>query len=177
MSPRPLCTQGLQGLRRAAKRAATMRPALALIEPDIAGNVGTLLRTAACFAVEAHVVEPCGFAFSHAAFRRSAMDYADHAAIVRHADRHAFVTAMTEAGRRLVLLSTAGDTRLDQAEFRAGDVLMLGSESSGAPADMHDAAAIVVRIPLAAGLRSLNVAVAGGIALAEALRQTGGFAP
>lgn len=154
-----------------------MRPALALIEPDIAGNVGTLLRTTACFGVEAHVIEPCGFAFSPAAFRRSAMDYADYAAIVRHADRHCFAAAMAGAGRRLVLLSTTGDVRLDNAEFRADDVLMLGSESSGAPADMHEAAALVVRIPLVPGRRSLNVAVAGGIALAEALRQTGGFAP
>jgi tRNA (cytidine/uridine-2'-O-)-methyltransferase len=152
-----------------------MRPALALIEPDIAGNVGTLLRTAACFGVEAHVVEPCGFAFSPAAFRRSAMDYADHVAIHRHADRQAFVAAMGAQGRRLVLLTTAGDVRLDRTDFTPEDVLMLGSESSGAPADMHDAAALAVRIPLAPGLRSLNVAIAGGIALAEALRQTGGF--
>lgn len=160
-----------------AKPAAMTRPALGLIEPDIAGNVGTLLRTAACFGAEAHVIEPCGFAFSPAAFRRSAMDYADHAAIIRHADRHRFVAAMTDAGRRLVLLSTAGEERLDQARFLPGDVLMLGSESRGAPADMQDAAALIVRIPLVPGLRSLNVAVAGGIALAEALRQTGGFAP
>lgn len=152
-----------------------MRPALALIEPDIAGNVGTLLRTAACFGVEAHIVEPCGFAFSPAAFRRSAMDYADHVAIRRHRDRHAFVTAMASEGRRLVLLTTAGDVRLDKAAFAPEDVLLLGSESRGAPADMHDAAALAVRIPLMPGLRSLNVAVAGGIALAEALRQTGGF--
>lgn len=152
-----------------------MRPALALIEPDIAGNVGTLLRTAACFGVDAHVVEPCGFAFSPAAFRRSAMDYADHATIRRHADRHSFVAAMRAEGRRLVLLTTAGDVPLYKAQFVAEDVLMLGSESSGAPADMHDAAALAVRIPMRPGLRSLNVAIAGGIVLAEALRQTGGF--
>lgn len=82
---------------------------------------------------------------------------------------------MGAQGRRLVLLTTAGDVRLDRADFTPEDVLMLGSESSGAPADMHDAAALAVRIPLAPGLRSLNVAIAGGIALAEALRQTGGF--
>ena len=152
-----------------------MRPALALIEPDIAGNVGTLLRTAACFGVEAHVVEPCGFAFSPAAFRRSAMDYADHVAIRRHADRHTFAAGMIAEGRRLVLLTTAGDVPLDRARFVAEDVLMLGSESSGAPADMHDAASLTVRIPMRPGLRSLNVAIAGGIVLAEALRQTGGF--
>ena len=152
-----------------------MRPAIALIEPDIAGNVGTLLRTAACFGVEAHIVEPCGFAFSADAFRRSAMDYADHVAIRRHADRQAFVAAMAAQGRRLVLLTTAGDVRLDKATFGPEDVLMLGSESGGAPEDMHQAAALAVRIPLMPGLRSLNVAVAGGIALAEALRQTGGY--
>lgn len=105
------------------------------------------------------------------------MDYAGHVAIRRHADRQTFVAAMAAQGRRLVLLTTAGDARLDKATFGPEDVLMLGSESSGAPEDMHQAAALAVRIPLKPGLRSLNVAVAGGIALAEALRQTGGFAP
>lgn len=153
-----------------------MRPALALIEPEIAGNVGTLLRTAACFDVAVHLVEPCGFAFSDRALRRAGMDYAAAAELTRHADREAFCAAMAAAGRRLVLLTTSGDVRLPDARFSPADVLMLGSESAGAPADIHAAAALCVRIPLASGRRSLNVATAGGIALAEALRQTQGFA-
>lgn len=152
-----------------------MRPALALIEPEIAGNVGALLRTAACLNVPVHLVEPCGFAFSDRALRRAGMDYARSVALTRHADRHAFTAAMRAAGRRMVLLTTSGDSQLYATAFDAADVLMLGSEGHGAPSDVHDAAALKVRIPVAAGCRSLNVSVAGGIALAEALRQTVGF--
>jgi tRNA (cytidine/uridine-2'-O-)-methyltransferase len=151
------------------------RPALALIQPDIAGNVGTLLRTAACFDAAVHIVEPCGFAFSDRALKRAGMDYAAQAALTRHADFEQFADAMTRAGRRLVLLTTAGAEPMSSTRFAHGDVLMLGSESSGAPAAAHEAAALRVRIPLASGFRSLNVAVAGGIALAEALRQTGSW--
>ncbi len=152
-----------------------MRPALALIEPDIAGNAGTILRTAACLDVPVHIIEPCGFAFGERALRRAGMDYAAAATVERHASRDSFRAAMAAAGRRLVLLTTAGATRLDDAQFTAADVLMLGSEGAGAPADMHAAAALRVCIPLHADFRSLNVAVAAGIALAEALRQTRGF--
>lgn len=152
-----------------------MRPALALIEPEIAGNVGTLLRTAACLDVAVHLVEPCGFAFSDRALRRAGMDYAAAATLIRHAHRAAFMAAMLAAGRRTVLLTTSGESTLHDARFTASDVLMLGSEGHGAPSDVHEAAGLRVRIPLAAGFRSLNVATAGGIALAEALRQTVGF--
>ena len=152
-----------------------MRPSLALIEPEIAGNVGALLRTAACLDVAVHLVEPCGFAFSDRALRRAGMDYALTVALERHADRYAFVAAMRAAGRRMVLLTTTGESSLHATTFSAADVLMLGSEGHGAPIDVHDAATLRVRIPVAAGCRSLNVSVAGGMALAEALRQTVGF--
>lgn len=155
--------------------AGVMRPALALIEPEIAGNVGTLLRTSACLGIAVHLVEPCGFAFSDRALKRAGMDYALAAEVIRHADRAAFLDVMRAGGRRLVLLTTDGDSVLHDTAFGAADVLMLGSESAGAPRDVHDAAALRVRIPLASGFRSLNVATAGGIALAEALRQTVGF--
>ena len=102
------------------------------------------------------------------------MDYAARAAAIRHADWDGFVSAM--AGRRLVLLTTDGSVPLTQARFKDDDVIVLGCESSGAPRAAHDAAGLRVRIPLVPGMRSLNVAVAGGIAIAEALRQTGGFA-
>jgi tRNA (cytidine/uridine-2'-O-)-methyltransferase len=152
-----------------------MTPAVALIEPDIAGNVGTILRTAACFGVAVHIVEPCGFPFSDRALRRAGMDYALRAAVTRHTDRNAFVTAMHGEGRRLVLLTTKGAERLDRMQFLPNDVLILGSEGAGVPEDMHDAADARVVIPLQTGFRSLNVATAGGIALAEALRQTTGL--
>lgn len=152
-----------------------MRPALALIEPEIAGNVGALLRTAACLDVPVHLVEPCGFAFSNRALKRAGMDYALSVALERHADRHSFMATMQARGRRLVLLTTTGESTLHSTAFTAADVLMLGSEGHGAPSDVHDAAALRVRIPVAPGLRSLNVSVAGGIALAEALRQTVGL--
>jgi len=153
--------------------ADRLRPALALIEPDIAGNVGTILRLSACFGVDAHIVEPCGFAFSDRALRRAGMDYAMAANVVRHATRSQFLAQAAAQGRRLLLLTTSGETSLYEARLDPGDILMFGSESGGAPDDVHDAAALRLRIPLRAGFRSLNVAVAAGIALAELLRQTG----
>ncbi len=145
---------------------------LALHQPDQAGNVGAILRLAACLAVPVDLVLPCGFAWSDRALRRAGMDYAARARVTAHADWAAYSAAT--AGR-LVLLTTAADVRLDEARFAPGDVLLLGSESAGAPPHVHQAAALRVRIPQAAGTRSLNIAVAAGIALAEALRQTGGW--
>ena len=144
---------------------------LALYQPDQAGNVGTILRLAACLAVPVDIVEPCGFPWSDRALKRAGMDYADLAEVKRHADWAAFEAQL--AGR-LVLL-TSGGTRIDEARFAANDVLLLGSESAGAPPPVHARAELRVRIPQAADTRSLNIAVAAGIALAEALRQTGGF--
>jgi tRNA (cytidine/uridine-2'-O-)-methyltransferase len=144
---------------------------IALIEPDIAGNTGTILRTAACFGTDVHIVEPCGFAFGDRALKRAGMDYAAAIAPTRHATRADFVAAMRSAGRRLLLLTTQGGTSVYDHAFAEGDVLMLGSEGSGAPADMHDAADHRLLIPMIRGFRSLNVAVAAGIALAEARRQ------
>lgn len=143
---------------------------LALHQPDIAGNVGTILRLAACFGVPVDVIEPCGFPFSDRKLKRAGMDYAAGAEVRRHADWAAFAAAATG---RIVLLTTQGGTRLPDARFERDDILLLGSESAGAPAHVHEAAALRVRIPMKPGLRSLNVAVAAGIALGEALRQTG----
>src|SRR3954470_18448962 len=141
---------------------------LALHQPDQAGNVGTILRLAACLGVPVDIIEPCGFPWGDKALRRAGMDYAEIANVTRHADWDAFAAAF---GGRLVLLTTAGDVRIDQAEFHGDDVLLLGSESRGVPAEVHGRAALRVRIPQVAGTRSLNIAVAAGIALAEALRQ------
>ena len=142
---------------------------LALYQPDQAGNVGTILRLAACLGVPVDIVEPCGFPWGDKALKRAGMDYAEIASVTRHASWEAFEA---KRGGRLVLLTTAGDVRLDLAGFQGDDVLMLGSESRGAPAEVHGRAVLRVRIPQVAGTRSLNIAVAAGIALAEALRQT-----
>jgi len=145
---------------------------LALFEPDIAGNVGAVLRLGACFGAPVDLIEPMGFAWNDAARRRAAMDYGEIAEVERHADFDAFAEKL--AGR-VVLFSTKGAIRLDAASFQPGDTLLFGSESRGAPDFVHDRADLIVRIPLRAGLRSLNLAVSAGIGLAEALRQTKGF--
>lgn len=141
---------------------------LALHQPDQAGNVGTILRLGACLDVPVDVIEPCGFPWSDRALRRAGMDYAEAANVTRHPDWEAFSAAVHG---RLVLLTTKGETRLDRAIFAAGDTLLMGSESRGVPQAVHDRADLRVRIPQAEGTRSLNIAVAAGIALAEALRQ------
>lgn len=146
---------------------------IALHQPDQAGNVGTILRLAACLGVAVDVIEPCGFPWGDRALRRAGMDYSELANVTRHRDWRAFEQAL--AGR-LVLFTTAGAVRLPDARFEAGDTLLFGSESSGAPAEVHERAELRVRIPQAAGTRSLNLAVAAGIGVAEALRQTGTWA-
>ena len=145
---------------------------LALYQPDQAGNVGTILRLAACLGVGLDVIEPCGFAFSDRALKRAGMDYAMLAKVSRKPDWRAF-----EAGveGRIVLFTTRADVGLGDAEFEPSDVLLFGSESRGAPEDVHARADLRVRIPIVAEARSLNIAVAAGIGLAEALRQTGGW--
>lgn len=143
---------------------------LALYEPDIAGNVGTLIRTAACLGAGVDLIEPMGFPFGDRAMARAGMDYARAAEVVRHPDWPTF-----EAGvkGRIVLLTTAGGVPLWDAEFRGDDVLLLGSEGAGVPPAVHARADLRVAIPMRPGFRSLNVAVAGGIALFEAARQVG----
>ena len=146
---------------------------IALYQPDIAGNVGAVLRTAACFAVQCDIIEPCGFAFSDRALKRAGMDYAAQAQIRRHSDWDSFLETLN--GARLVLMSSKASTPLPEFKFLPGDVILMGSESSGAPADVHSRADARVYIPMAAGFRSLNISVSAGIALAEALRQTKQF--
>ena len=145
---------------------------LALYQPDQAGNVGTILRLAACLGAAVDVIEPCGFPWSDRALKRAGMDYAEIANVTRHPDWEAFAAALRG---RLVLLTTSADTRIEEARFESDDVLMLGSESAGAPDFVHRRANLRVRIPQVAGTRSLNIAVAAGIALGEALRQTEGW--
>ena len=145
---------------------------LALYQPDQAGNVGTILRLAACLGVPVDIIEPCGFPWSDRALKRAGMDYAEVANVARHAGWEEFAAALSD---RLVLLTTKGAKRLDEARFESSDTLLLGSESAGVPSEVHGRADLRVRIPQVAGTRSLNIAVAGGIALAEALRQVKGW--
>ena len=140
-----------------------------MFQPDIAGNVGTVLRLGACLGVGVDLIEPMGFPWSDRALARAGMDYAAQASVVRHVDWEAF---RTQVPRRLVLLTTRGAVPLPQARFEADDTLLLGSEGSGVPEEVHAAADLAVFIPMRPAMRSLNVAVAGAMVLGEALRQT-----
>lgn len=140
-------------------------------QPDIPQNLGALMRLSACFGMTLHVVEPCGFAYSDKAVRRAAMDYAAGAALISHASWAAF-QAERPAGR-LILLTTGAERAHWDHDWRADDFLVLGRESAGAPPEVHAAADARVRIPMPGGGRCLNVAMAAGVAAAEALRQTG----
>lgn len=150
---------------------------LALYQPDIPQNTGTILRLSACVGVPIDLIGPAGFDFSDRSFRRAGLDYLDHAEIVRHESFATFEAGLASADPppRLVLLSThAADTHLEFV-FRASDVLLLGRESAGVPEAVHNRADARIRIPMRSGLRSLNIAVAAAMVLGEALRQTGGF--
>jgi tRNA (cytidine/uridine-2'-O-)-methyltransferase len=148
---------------------------IALFRPDIAGNVGTILRMAACFGVPCDIIHPCGFPFSERGLKRAGMDYLEQAEMTQHDDWFAFERSASAANRRIVLLSSKASVALPAATFQADDILLMGSESAGVPADVHDRAELRVHIPMRPGFRSLNVAVAAGIALSEALRQTEQF--
>jgi tRNA (cytidine/uridine-2'-O-)-methyltransferase len=148
---------------------------IALYEPDIAQNTGTILRLCACLGVEAHIIEPAGFPTADRAFRRAGMDYLDQVSIMRHGSWQAFADWRKAGGGRLVLLSThAGVSFLDYA-FHGDDIVLLGRESAGVPEKVHQAADARLMIPMRRGLRSLNVAVTAAMVVGEALRQTRGF--
>jgi tRNA (cytidine/uridine-2'-O-)-methyltransferase len=143
---------------------------IALYQPEIPGNVGAILRLAACFGVGVDLIEPCGFAFSDKRLKRAGMDYIDLVNLVRHSDWDAFNAATSG---RILLLSSKAEKRLTDFSFAPDDVLLMGQESAGVPDDVRDACDAAIRIPLDPRVRSLNVSVATGIALSESLRQTG----
>ena len=149
---------------------------IALYEPDIAQNAGTILRLAACLGVEAHIIEPAGFPTSDRAFHRAGMDYLEHVALRRHVSWPAFETWRRAERLRVLLFTTTATTSYLDHAYRADDILMFGRESAGAPAAVHQAADARLLIPMRPGLRSINVAMAAAMALGEAMRQTGGFA-
>ncbi|MCA1242315.1 tRNA (cytidine(34)-2'-O)-methyltransferase [Stappia stellulata] len=150
-------------------------PDLALYQPDIPQNTGTILRLAACMDVKVHLIEPAGFPLSDHALRRAGMDYLERAPLVRHLSFDAFETWRAENARRLVLMSTAAAIAYCDFDFAETDVLMLGRESAGVPQAVHERADARLIIPMAPGLRSLNVAVSAAMVLGEGLRQTRGF--
>jgi tRNA (cytidine/uridine-2'-O-)-methyltransferase len=148
---------------------------IALYEPDIPQNTGTILRTCACLGIEAHIIEPAGFPVTDRAFRRAGMDYLDQVAIIRHGSFAAFEDWRARERLSLVLLTTAATgCYLDHA-FRDDQVLLFGRESAGVPEAVHKAADARICIPLRAGMRSLNIAVAVAMVAGEALRQMGGW--
>jgi tRNA (cytidine/uridine-2'-O-)-methyltransferase len=144
---------------------------LALYEPDIPQNTGALLRLAACLGVEVDLIEPCGFLFDDRRLKRASLDYAATLQVRRHVSWASFL-ADRDPRSRLILMTTAGPVAFHQFAFAADDTILLGRESAGVPEHVHECAAARVVIPLRPPARSLNVALAGAIALAEALRQT-----
>ena len=145
---------------------------LALFQPDIPQNTGTLLRTAACLNFAVDIIEPCGFVFSDKQLRRSGMDYLDAVDLVRHSSWQAFTESDPVKQGRLVLLSTRAETPYTEISYSADDILMVGRESAGVPDDVFDRADVTTKIPMAANVRSLNVAIAAAMVMGEALRQT-----
>ena len=148
---------------------AAMR--IALYQPEIAGNVGAVMRLGACFGVADDLIEPMGFEWDDKRVRRTAMDYIDHVDLARHVSFEAF--GRSADGARLVLLSTKAETSLYDFAFEPDDILMFGKESAGVPTDVAAACGAAVRIPLRTEVRSYNLATSAAIALGEALRQTG----
>jgi tRNA (cytidine/uridine-2'-O-)-methyltransferase len=145
---------------------------IALYEPDIPQNTGTILRTCACLGVEAHIIEPAGFPVTDRAFRRAGLDYLDKVSITRHASFAAFDTWRRHEGLKLVLLTTAAsDSYLDH-RYAHDQILLFGRESAGVPDSVHNAADARLTIPMRTDLRSLNIAVSAAMVMGEALRQS-----
>jgi tRNA (cytidine/uridine-2'-O-)-methyltransferase len=148
---------------------------IALYEPDIPQNTGTIVRLAACLGLPVDIIEPAGFPVTDRAFRRAGMDYLDRVSITRHGSFSDFEDWRRREGLKLVLLTTAAERSYLDHAFAADQVLLFGRESAGVPEAVHKAADARLRIPIAEGLRSLNIAMAAAMVAGEALRQTGGF--
>ena len=150
---------------------------LALFQPDIPQNTGTILRLCACLGAAAHIIEPAGFPISDRHFRRAGMDYLDHVTMTRHDSWSKFEQWRNEAGSRLVLFTTKGAGSYLDFRYQPDDVLLFGRESAGVPDAVHQAADARLVIPMQGDMRSLNVAMACAMAVGEALRQTQGAQP
>jgi tRNA (cytidine/uridine-2'-O-)-methyltransferase len=150
---------------------------IALYQPDIAQNTGTILRLCACLGIEAHIIEPAGFVSSDRTFRRAGMDYLEQVTLRRHVSWTAFDAWRRSENLRLVLFTTRAAEPYFRHAFSDADILLFGRESAGVADEVHDAADARVSIPMRPGLRSLNVAMAAAMAVGEALRQTNAFPP
>jgi tRNA (cytidine/uridine-2'-O-)-methyltransferase len=148
---------------------------IALYQPDIPQNTGTILRLAACFGVPVDIIGPAGFDISDRNLRRAGLDYLEHVTLERHESFEAFLKASAIENRRIVLMTTKAETTLYDFAFGPNDTLLFGRESAGVPESVHQAVPVRLRIPIQTGLRSLNLAVAAAIGLSEGLRQTGQF--
>tara|TARA_R110002033_G_scaffold33104_8_gene70284 strand:+ start:45 stop:503 length:459 start_codon:yes stop_codon:yes gene_type:complete len=148
---------------------------IALYQPEIAGNLGTILRTCACLGVAVDIIEPCGFPFSDRSLKRAGMDYFEHVEYIRHTDWEAFRATTDSRNARIILLSSKATSPHHGFAYRDNDILLFGSEGSGVPRTVHDQCDGRITIPMKPGMRSLNLAVSAGMALGEALRQTGQF--
>lgn len=156
-----------QTVKAGSNIGSTVR--LALFQPDIAPNVGAIIRLAACMSVPLDIIEPCGFPFSPAAVRRQVMDYGDKADVTRHSSWTQFESDRPPG--RLLAMTTHGAQPLWDFDFQSGDMILMGRESAGLPEDIHAIADARLVIPMADGTRSLNIAIAAGMAVAEAIRQ------
>lgn len=165
----------LQAAPAEPESANRRKPSIALYQPDIAGNTGTLLRLGACLDLDIEVIEPTGFDLSDRALKRAGMDYVAMSRLIRHVDWQAFEQKRHADGRRLILFTTTASMPYVDAEFQASDILLFGRESAGAPSHVHETADLRVAVPMASGARSLNLAVTAAMAAGEALRQTGTF--
>jgi tRNA (cytidine/uridine-2'-O-)-methyltransferase len=147
---------------------------IALYEPDIPQNTGTILRLCACLGVEAHIIEPAGFPVTDRAFRRAGMDYLDQVALTRHGSFAEFEEWLTRERLSLALLTTRADQSYLDHSYAPDQVLLFGRESAGVPERVHSAAKFRLSIQMRPGMRSLNVAMAAAMVIGEALRQTSG---
>lgn len=148
---------------------------LALYQPEIAQNTGTLLRLGACLGVPVHIIHPTGFPLSPKSLKRGALDYLEHAEMIEHDSFSHFLKWAREAGRRLVLLTTRATASAYETAFTDRDLLLFGRESIGVPPDVAATADVKLRIPMRPGLRSINVSLAATLVLGEAMRQTHRF--
>lgn len=146
---------------------------IALYQPDIAGNTGTILRMGACLGIAIDIIEPAGFDLSDRALKRAGMDYLEMAALVRHLDFSSFEQWRRAENRRLVLFSTRAALPYTQFEFADRDILLFGRESAGVPEHVHESADARLLVPMRGGGRSLNLAVTAAMAAGEAIRRLG----
>lgn len=149
-----------------------MKPALALYQPDIAGNTGTLIRLSACMGTRLHIIEPAGFRTDDTNLKRAGMDYIDLATIQRHDDFNQFMALAKANSQRVILMTTKSTKPYGNFEFHPSDIILMGRESSGVPEQVHQIVDFSLTIKMAGEARSLNQAICAAMVLGEALRQT-----